>query len=140
MMGAYRVTAVEGPREWEWQGQPNHDYTLTLEGAEKPAILTQRPSTAPPRVGETMDLELSAHPRFDDKLKAKRAKQFGGGGGGGGRSPEENARIMRQHSQEMALRYAAIKASLGSLTADFKPETLKPIIDWFDADAKAAQP
>lgn len=47
-----------------------------------------------------------------------------------GRSPETQARIERQHSQEMALRYFAIRGT--ELTSDMRP--LRLIIDWFQRD------
>ena len=58
-----------------------------------------------------------------------------------GRSEPDPARqhsIIRQHSQEMALRYLAVKAELGTVEKEFKPEDLTPIIDWFAKDAGGA--
>lgn len=54
----------------------------------------------------------------------------GAGTGGFGRSPETQARIERQHSQEMALRYFAIRGT--ELTSDMRP--LRLVIDWFQRD------
>ena len=61
-------------------------------------------------------------------------------------SPEAQARIDatgraqgRAHAQEMALRYAQIKAQLGQLPADLKPQTLVPIVEFFYNDAQAAK-
>ena len=56
---------------------------------------------------------------------------------GRGRSPEDTRRIQRQHSQEMALRYAAIQNVRGQLPDTFKVDDLKPIIDWFVRDIDA---
>jgi hypothetical protein len=135
-----KVLTVSEARRWEWpkdSGQFNEDYELTLEGQDKPAILTQKPTTAPPKVGDTLDLDLEPHPRFDGKLKAKRVRQFQGGGGGG-KSPEQQNAIQRQHSQEMALRYAAIRAEKGQLPEPFSLEDLRKVIDWFENDINPA--
>lgn len=51
------------------------------------------------------------------------------GGGFGGRSPETQARIERQHSQEMALRYFAMKGSALPGTTE-----LREMISWFQRD------
>jgi hypothetical protein len=64
----------------------------------------------------------------------KVAASSSGGGGGRQTHPEDARRMSRCHAQEMALRYVAVKAQMGVLTEDFKPESLKPIIDWFDKD------
>jgi hypothetical protein len=135
-MPEYVVTAVSEPRRWEWpkdSGQFNEDYTLTLEGVDKPAILTQKPSTAPPQPGAKLDLTLEPHKRFEDKLKASRVRQ-GAFGGGAAMSPERTNAIQRQHSQEMALRYAAIKGNKELLPDPFTLEDLRKVIDWFEKD------
>lgn len=58
--------------------------------------------------------------------------EFEAGGNGG--SPERQNIIVRQHSQEMALRYAHIKGASPTLDDEFRK-----VIDWFDADAKGAK-
>jgi hypothetical protein len=52
-------------------------------------------------------------------------------GGYGGKSPEQQASIVRQHSQEMALMYCQLK---GKTDVTFKE--LQIVIDWFEADTK----
>lgn len=49
-------------------------------------------------------------------------------------APDRSARIERQHSQEMALRYSTL---LGIDVAD-KAAALKPLIDWFQVDLENA--
>jgi hypothetical protein len=133
-----RVLTVSEARRWEWpkdSGQFNEDYELTLEGQEKPAILTQKPTTAPPKVGDVLDLNLEPHPRFDGKLKAKRVHQGGAGGGGfKPRDPKETAAIVRQHSQHMAVLYLQAKIAAGAATKFPSLDELKVMVDWFDAD------
>lgn len=95
-----------------------------------------------PRVGNQYG------PRFQ-----KQNPQGGGGGGGGrGKSPMEQARIQRQHSQEMAIRFATAAGWLDGIPHDdgerivalvgASEAPLKKLIDLFDQDiergAKAA--
>lgn len=56
------------------------------------------------------------------------------GFGGFGKSPEQQASIVRQHSQEMALRYSQLK---GKTDITFKD--LQIVIDWFEADTKGVK-
>lgn len=50
-------------------------------------------------------------------------------------TPDREAKIVRQHSQQMALMYAALHPDEAKdLTA------LKAVIDWFDEDAMGAAP
>jgi hypothetical protein len=49
---------------------------------------------------------------------------------GYGKTPEEQKSIVRQHSQEMALRYAGLKGK-----KDIKPAELIKLVDWFQKDA-----
>jgi len=77
-----------------------------------------------------------------------RFKQAKGGGGssdygsrssgagnfkGGGKSPDQQASIVRQHSQEMCLRWLEVHGH-----APDGLDGLRPIIDWFEADANKA--
>jgi hypothetical protein len=117
---------------------PMVTYALTLDanGQTVTADWFTKASTPPPSPGSVLEgtIEPSEYgPKF------KKARN-GFGGGGRPRDPQENARIMRQHSQEMALRYAHIRCLQEQLPTDFKLSDLKVIVDWFDADAKAAKP
>jgi hypothetical protein len=99
------------------------------------AYLAQKPDRDPPQAGSVLEgYDLS---KSDKGYRLKRTPQQQGGGGfsGGKRDPAERASIVRQHSQEMALRYVEIKAALGTVEKDFKPDDLKPIVDWFVQDA-----
>ena len=134
-MPEVKVLTVSEPRRWEWpkdSGQFNEDYEIALEGYDKPAILTQKPTTAPPKPGEALDLEITPHPRFDGKLKAKRARAFTSGGG---RSPEQTSAIQRQHSEHMAVLLLQVKATAGQLAGDdLTPAKIRSLTDWFDDD------
>lgn len=109
---------------------------LTLaEGNNAPVIAEwfTNATTPLPTVGST--LEGTIEPS-DYGPKFKKAGGFTGGGGGGPRQrdPRESAQIQRQHSQEMALRYAAIRAEKEMLPEPFKLEDLRAVIDWFEKD------
>lgn len=127
-MTVVKLTAVSAPREWTYEGKTNVDYILGVEGRGAQAILTQRPETPAPTVGQEIDLELTPHPRFPDKLKAKKPqKQFGGGGGFRPRDPAERKSIQMQASQKvavdiarLALEHAEVKPGSEQITAQVK--------------------
>jgi len=80
----------------------------------------------------TVGQEVNGEWKTDDygtKFEVARAT-----GGGFGKSPEQQASIVRQHSQEMALRYATLK---GKTDITFKE--LQIVIDWFEADTKGVK-
>lgn len=139
-MSTYTIRSVLGPNPWSGDYGPMNGFTLTLEGVDKPVDINQKPTSPAPQPGTTVDLELSPHPRFDDRLKGKKVQPAGGFGGGGSRpeDPKRAATILRQHSQDMALRYAAIRQTQGQLPESFKLPDLFLIADQFDADARAA--
>jgi hypothetical protein len=117
-------------------------HRMSIEGSDGTVLgdveWSRKPDSAGPRVGETLDGTLE---RTQYGVKFKKAMGGGGGGGGGfrPRDPLEVAGMQRAHAQEMALRYAQVKATAGQLPEDFKPgENLKPIIDWFSEDVHAA--
>lgn len=127
----YKITAVDGPREWTGQYGTNHSFDLRLEGVDKPVEFNQKAGKPHPVVGDQIALTLEAHPRFENKLKGKREQQ---GFGGGGPRPEDPARaraILRQHSQHMTLLY------IGTLPEDKRPRSWGEfwgLVDRFDAD------
>jgi hypothetical protein len=135
-MAQYTVIgSVAAGAPWSNEHGQFQTYTLTLEGVDKPADLNQKVETAPPAIGSTMDLTLTPDPKYPAKMKAKKVYVASGAGSGGfQRSPEESAKMQRQHSQEMALRYAAIRAEKEMLPEPFKLADLKSVIDWFEKD------
>lgn len=140
--GEHRIVNVSEPREWSSQYGDMKTYTVKVDGDQAPYQLNKKAASPAPDVGQTIQVE-SVTPDPEGKWPAKIkmvAPNKGGFGGGGGMSPEREAKIMRQHSQEMALRYAAIKNAQGKLPDDFKPSDLFKIADLFDHDANGAKP
>lgn len=112
-MAQHTITAVGQPRQWNGQqGSTFVDYPLRIEGVEKVAILTQKPESPAPQQGQTLELELVPHPRFDDKLKANKPKPAFGGGGRP-RSPEERHSIESQACMKAAVEYVIGMAQTG---------------------------
>lgn len=141
-MPEYAVLSAEGPRAWEWpkdSGQFNHDWTLSLQGVEKPAILTIKPTTPRPEVGHSLSLTLEAHPKFEDKLKAKRENTGGMNFGARPEDPARARRIVRQHSQEMSVRLYLGLLAQGVIEAPSAASEALPRIrtltDFFERDA-----
>ena len=87
-----------------------------------------------PAEGSTLEGDITVDPQWGPKFKKAAVGGFGGGGFRG-RSPEENRRIVRQHSQDMALRYAQLRLDDGDLPPKFTLEKLKAAIDFFHKDA-----
>jgi hypothetical protein len=59
--------------------------------------------------------------------------------GGRPRDPKDTAAMSRAHAQDMALAYMQVKATMGVLKDDFKPDALLPLMDWFQNDVKRYQ-
>lgn len=141
-MPAYTVLEVDpNVRDWQSQaGGPMKAYRIKLrdpEGKEIPLVEWSRKTNSPaPTVGETVEGTLEST-SFGTKFKKAQTNGFGGGRP---RDPKESARIIRQHSQQMALLYAGLRAEKELLPDPFSLADLKKVIDWFDADAKAALP
>lgn len=69
-------------------------------------------------------------------LRFKKAPAGGFTAGRGGRSPEESRRIVRQHSQHMAIRWVEFKQLRGELPGELTtPDGFRQLIDWFHKDA-----
>ena len=117
-----------------YSGGPAKVLNLTLEdanGGTQQAEMFTMASTVLPTIGEKIEGEIESSdygPKF---------KKAGGRRGGGGKSPAQEKRIVRQHSQEMALRREEnLIASGGRLLND---EQLELLIGWFEADAFGKQ-
>lgn len=146
-MPTYTISHVaENTREWTNQaGGRMVDYKLTVKdpsGAEVSQVeLTQKPETAVPQVGQTIDgdiqtrtIDTARGPMQVKKLK--RAQQAGGGfGGSRQRDPKETAAIQRQHSQSAAVAFLAAKVAAGALEGPFPSmDQFRLLIDWFQRD------
>jgi hypothetical protein len=129
------ISKVLGSREWNGQHGPMVTYKIELEG-HGPAELNQKPTSPPPQEGQSIFGDLQpGREGFPPKLKKAQQNSFGGGG----KSPEQQKSIVRQHSQEMALRFLA--------TSSFSPQAdneanigaclkmVKRLTDWFEKDA-----
>jgi hypothetical protein len=138
-MPTYTVKQAFGPQEWQSQHGPMHSYSLQLEGVDQQAEINVKPTSPAPQPGQSLELVLEPHPRFEGRLKAKRVQQQQGRPGGG-RSPEENARIVRQHSQSTAINYARLMHERGVLPETFKLGDLEKLVGWFYDDAMQAKP
>jgi hypothetical protein len=109
-------------------------------GSEFTATWNKKQGTGDPPIGEPIEGEFTEKKPGDWRFR-KASKPQGGGGefkGGGGKSPDQQASIVRQHSQEMSLRALEIFT-----TAEWREDDLKAAIikwtDFFAADAEAAQ-
>lgn len=148
----YKINNVEGPKYWSGEHGSFADWRLVLtdaNGQQLAAIRTTKVqpdgSTHTPMAGEVIDGELDFSRQAQNgglpKIKPVRQQQGGGGGGargGGGMSPERQAAITRQHSQEMAIRAMAAAGQLQGANNEAIANGLKSWADWFDADVKRA--
>lgn len=107
---------------------------LDIDGKHQAAEWFTKASTALPAPGEKVDGTLEAS---QYGLRFKKAFKEGGGGFRP-RDPKESAKITRQHSQEMALRYATLRHAQERLPEDFQLADLFKIADHFDADVERA--
>jgi hypothetical protein len=141
---SYTIKNVRGPKEWTGQYGAMHSYYIELDGLEGEHELSQKTTTAPPAVGESLfgDSTPPVKDGFPKKFKkAMQGSGFRGNGGGRDLSPEAQSRIDasgraqgRAHAQEMALRWYAL---VGTIPENL-PELTKAI-DWFFDDAQAAK-
>lgn len=132
-MPAYEVLACEQVKDVpDAKFGPAKVLKLTLknsDGSTKDAEWFTKVATPDPEVGSTIEGEVT---QSQYGLKFAKHKKDGGGGGFK-RSPAENKKIVRQHSQEMALRreFNLIASGMGPLQSD----ELKRLIQWFENDA-----
>jgi len=111
------------------QRQDMQEITIrTTEGVECTWFCKQ--GTPVPTPGEVLPGNVEDS-QYGKKYKAPRTGNSGGNSGGGFKNdPEREKKIVRQHSQEMAIRYvAAADIMLNGIG------NLAPIIDWFEKDA-----
>ena len=165
MSEVYEVKHVSGPKEWQGSHGPMLSYKLDLDNngvLERQVELNRKPESRAPAVGEllALDLQETAY-GTKAKLDFDRTKELGqptlqtttppGGSSEvktsskwqpeSERDPERAARILRQHSQEMALRAIALEFELHKSVApadySFQDE-LTEWTDWFDQDVNQA--
>ncbi len=152
-MPTITIDEVGEPRPYSSAYGPLVAYLLTFSGndARGQGEISQKPESPAPAVGESIEVEISAGRVKDEETgerwpqRLKRAKQVVAGAPNLGRpmDPARESRIVRQHSQEMALLHMAAmeRRSRGEPLA-VEPDLgkLKAIIDWYQRDAENAQP
>lgn len=120
-------------------GEPHKRYKVRFEQDKTKLVGLFVPAQAKwtPSVGAEVEGEVI---NGDYGWEFKRKSQ-GGGGGGRARSPEENARIQRQHSQDMAIQFLRLSRDLGYEWGDEKwkelMEEFVSLADAFDRDIVA---
>lgn len=145
-MADFTITAVEdGYREWTGEHGTFRIFDVRFEGQQGngEAEIKRKSSSPAPTVGEVIDAEIVQKAGRKPELK-RVYKPPGGSGPRAGRSPQESAQIVRQHSQHVAILWAATlqKENGGKLPVregEQPRDWLKHIIDWFDQDVKGVQ-
>ena len=151
MSQEFTIAWVGSSREWESKrGDHYLAYEVKVEGDDRVIEWSRKPDSDPPEVGKTTPLADIENGSHGPKLKVdwSAVKQQGGSTSSSGsktyeakswqpeaqRDPERAARILRQHSQEMAIRYCALLGDRVALDQIFA------YANQFDADViKAAQ-
>ena len=135
-MPSYVVKEREPAEVWtSAQGGQMQAWNLKLwnEQGEYECSANTKVGNEFPAIGETVEGELTSQGPKGMKFK----KAWRSTPEGSRRSPQETASIVRQHSQTVAVYWAAV---LQKASPDIKPSYtwLKEIVDWFDQDAKGA--
>jgi hypothetical protein len=133
-VNTYTIERVNRTREWTGKFGPMISYFVELAELGEHE-LAQKPDTPAPVAGQTLTGTIEPPNREGFPPKLKRAQQPGGGYGPRPEDPQRARRIVRQHSQHMALLYAQIRADQGQLPETFTLGDLFKIADAFDKDA-----
>lgn len=138
---ALTVTAIESQRDKTIPGKGDFiSYRLTVtDGTTETqnVELFQKKDSVPPEVGKTYENWSVESSQYGPKIKKEPRT---GGFGARPRDPKESARIVRQHSQEMAIRWTALAHARGLLPEEFKLPDLEQIVDWFQRDVEKEAP
>lgn len=144
MSETFVITSSKGPREWTGQFGPMHSYRVTVEGRDGELEIAQKPTSKPPQAGDTFTGTIEPPNRDGFPPKLKRAAQ--NGGYGAGPRPEDPARakrIVRQHSQDMAIETLKLSHDLGIWPREDAPvtsvnavvEAVRALANAYDKDA-----
>lgn len=137
----YTITGFGGtPRDWSTANGDFRSFYLKVEGDDKTYELAQKRDKPAPNVGDSFEATVEtreANGVTYYKLK-KHYAQRGGNNAPRPEDPQRAKRILRQHSQDMALRYAEIRHQQGKLPDTFSLDDLWRLADKFDSDAEAA--
>jgi hypothetical protein len=138
-MPNYTVTAAEEKKKFDGKYGPMVVFTLRLKGSdgiEHTAEWLTKATTPLPATGTSLEGDLEDGQYGKSFKKAKPANGFSGGG----MSPERQAAVQRQHSQEMAIRAVALLTQEVKPTTDALRASIREWTDWFDADVNQASP
>jgi hypothetical protein len=127
-MSELTITEVEVAKElpgWKRKGAKVFRYTVEGDSRRPEDFVVN--GTEPKKPGDT--IEGIEDGEYGPKVKKARKQ----GGGGFQKSPAQEKRIVRQHSQEMALMREAnlVAGGKGNLQSD----ELRRLIQWFENDA-----
>jgi len=156
-MPTFTITDVSpNVRDWNsQQGGPMKEYRVHLAERDQRHMNVEwsRKATSPAPT-EGQQIEGTLEDRGQHGLKLKVAPSFGGGGFARPEDPKRAARILRQHSQDMAMQAIRLAVDLNVMRVvdperptdtGGHPETTKELFDliartadWFDADAEKA--
>lgn len=141
-MPIYTVTAVNGttPKSGGKFGDMQ-DVSIDLsDGSQtfRGCSWYTKATTQLPSQGDQLEGDITEDPQWGLKFKKAYNAQIGYNGGGGsgssaprgGMTPDREKKIVRQHSQNMAIAYVAAT----DLKLPGGIEDLVKIIDWFDTD------
>ena len=140
-MATFTVTAVDTKvRDWQSEHGTMRAYKIKLKdaaGTEQVAEWSRKLSSPAPEAGQTVEGEI-VQGQYGARFKKT---QSAGGLGPRPEDPKRAARILRQHSQDMAMRVISIAYTTAQLEA-MEPRDLFDLIkktaDWFDKDAEEA--
>ena len=163
MSEQFTIERVGEPREWSSKrGGKFLSYPLDLKdanghlhmGVESNRKLKGDGSHSEPKLGDVVMGDIGPDRNGNDKLTLDydAMKEMGGGrevssSGSSdyrrnGKSPDQQASIVRQHSQQVALEFLTGTGALASGKSvppvDHLNLVVKPVIDWFEADANNA--
>lgn len=149
-MTVYNVLAAEKIKDGQGTKGPYTVWKLGLKQDGQEAVVAEAfcpAGTQPPAVGTVVEgeIEKTDNPSWLDKFRP--ARKSSGGFGPRPEDPLRQKRIVRQHSQSMAMATLKLAADLGVLMpgSDPMPQTTADLFsliaktaDWFDADVERA--
>jgi len=113
-------------------------------GSEKPVASTQR-ELGTNRSDSHGAAHVAPGGQPGSSTRTRFAAKDGGGRSGGGKSPDQQRSIVRQHSQEMAIRFIAHTKGFDDLDPTSNADVgfvlnnvVKRLTDWFAKDAMSA--
>lgn len=99
----YTVTNAMKTREYAGKYGTMHSYAMQLEGVDATVELSQKPETAPPKSGDTLDGTIEDTQYGKRFKKAQPANSFSGGTTSRQNDPDTRASIERQSALKAAV-------------------------------------